>query len=57
MYLLVEFTVDELILVSDSDPDPVCDWWNCGIVTGGLVDWWNCDWNCDWFVTGGLVEL
>lgn len=28
MYLLVEFTVDELILVSDSDPDPVCDWWN-----------------------------
>ena len=28
MYLLVEFTVDEVIVLSDSDPDPVCEWWN-----------------------------
>jgi len=27
VYLLLEFSVAEVIVLSDSDPDPVCKWW------------------------------
>ena len=27
VYLLLGFSVPEVIVLSDSDPDPVCEWW------------------------------
>ena len=27
VYLLLGFSVPAVIVLSDSDPDPVCEWW------------------------------